>query len=382
MPKRGLRVAQRPKVATDGEIPVGRHIRDIQPYVAVSSLEAMRGEPNRESFKIDWNEATVPPSPAVVRAITDFLSNSHHLNLYPVLNSRNLVGRLAEYHGLSEDQFLVTNGSDDALNTLCSTYLDVDDRVLVVSPTYQHFLVFVQSRGATVEHFYGLDPFQPDIDGLMEKAAQIQPRMIYLANPNNPTGVMYSVDAIKLLLEANPTTLIIVDEAYSEFAGQSARQLLYTYSNLVITRTFSKAFGMAGLRIGYTMADAHVISNLRRLFNPKNVNSLAQVGAIAALEDNEWLAWYLSEVEQSKALITRWFADRDIQCRMTPANFCMVCFDRAPWVVRSLREEGVYVRDRSSMPGLAGFVRYSIGTVTQTQEILRRTGCVLERMRR
>jgi histidinol-phosphate aminotransferase len=382
MPKTGLRVAQRPNLEADGGIPVAQHIRGIQPYVAVSSLEAMRSEPERESFKIDWNEATVPPSPAVSKAITEFLSNSHHLNLYPVLNSQNLIGCLADYHGLSQEQFLVTNGSDDALNTLCSTYLDVDDRVLVVSPTYQHFLVFVQSRGATVEHFYGLDPFQPDIDGLIEKAAQVRPRMIYLANPNNPTGVMYSVDAIKLLLEANPTALVIVDEAYSEFAGQSARQLLYTYSNLVITRTFSKAFGMAGLRIGYTMADAQVISNLRRLFNPKNVNALAQVGAMAALEDTDWLAWYLSEVEQSKALITRWFADRNIECRMTPANFCMVRFERAPWVVRSLREEGVYVRDRSSMPGLAGFVRYSIGTVAQTEEILRRTGSVLERMRR
>ena len=130
------------------------------------------------------------------------------------------------------------------------------------------------------------------------------------------------------------------------------------------------------------MADARVVSNLRRLFNPKNVNALAQVAAIAALDDSDWLSWYLSEVEKSKALITRWFTDRGIECRMTPANFFMVRFERAPWVVRCLREEGVYVRDRSTMQGLSGFVRFSIGTVEQTKKILERTGSVLKRLNR
>ena len=210
--------------------------------------------------------------------------------------------------------------------------------------------MFVQSRGATVEHFYGRDPFQPDIDGLLARAERLRPKIIYLANPNNPTGVLYSVDSLRRLLDAKPAALVIVDEAYSEFSGQSARQLLYTYSNLLITRTFSKAYGLAGLQVGYAMGDARVISNLRRLFNPKNVNALAQVAAIAALEDGAWLKWYLSEVEKSKALITRWFTDRDIECRMTPANFFMARFERAPWVVSYLRDEQVYVRDRSSMP--------------------------------
>ncbi|MBV72082.1 MAG: hypothetical protein CMH52_12210 [Myxococcales bacterium] len=382
MRKSGLRVAKKLNADVVDGISIARHVRAIKPYQAVSSLDAMRSDPERESFKIDWNEATVPPSPAVTKAVMNFLSSSQHLNLYPVLNSTNLIARLAKHHGLPESQFLVTNGSDDALNTICGTYLDEGDQVLMVSPTYQHFLVFVQSRGATVEHFYGRDPFQPDIDGLLQTAARMRPRIIYLANPNNPTGVLYSVDSLRRLLDANPTSLVIVDEAYSEFAGQSARQLLYTYSNLIITRTFSKAYGMAGLRIGYAMADARLITNLRRLFNPKNVNALAQVAAIAALDDSEWLSWYLSEVEKSKALITRWFTERDIECRMTPANFFMVRFERAPWVVRCLREQGVYVRDRSTMPCLNGFVRFSIGTVEQTKKILDRTGVVLQRLNR
>ena len=194
----------------------------------------------------------------------------------------------------------------------------------MASPTYLHFLVFVQARGATVAHHYARDPFATDIKGLIKRAAQTQPRLIYLANPNNPTGVMYSNDELAELLEAQPTSLVVVDEAYSEFAGTSAVELLQSYPNLVISRTFSKAYGMAGLRIGYLMSDERVVEDLRRVFNPKNVNALAQVGAIAALRDQSWLNWYLDEVNGSKALIEDWFSTRDFTYRMTPGNFFMV----------------------------------------------------------
>lgn len=377
MRKSGLQIAENPKGIDVEPIPVARRVMGIKPYVAVSSLDAIEARPGERAFKIDWNEATVPPSPRVTEAITNFLENSQNLNLYPVLNSTNLIEKLAAFHGLSEDMFLVTNGSDDGLNTLCTTFLDDDDTVLVAAPTYQHFLVFVQSRGAKVSRHYAPDPFKPDIAGLLRRAERIRPRMIYLANPNNPTGVIYDNESLAALLKVNPQTLVIVDEAYSEFAGTSAVNLLHTYSNLVVTRTFSKAYGMAGLRIGYAMAAPQRISDLRRVFNPKNVNVLAQVGAMAALDDQDWLEWYLDEVEQSKDLIKEWFDARGVDCIITPGNFFMVRVDQAPWFVRSLQEENVYVRDRSAMRGLAGYVRYSIGTVEQTREILERTGKVL-----
>jgi histidinol-phosphate aminotransferase len=274
----------------------------------------------------------------------------------------------------------VTNGSDDGLNTLCTTYLDDEDCVLVASPTYLHFLVFVQARGATVAHHYARNPFDTDLKGLIKRASQTQPRLIYLANPNNPTGVMYSNEQLSELLEAQPTSLVVVDEAYSEFAEESAVDLLHSYSNLVISRTFSKAYGMAGLRIGYLMSAPRVIEDLRRVFNPKNVNALAQVGAMAALRDQEWLNWYVSEVNASKAIIEDWFASREMEYRMTPGNFFMVKLEHAPWVVRRLQDEGVYIRDRSSIPSLAGYVRFSIGTSEQTIEVLSRFDRVLKSM--
>ena len=351
-------------------IPVARRIQGIKPYATISSRQLIDSHPDRPVFKIDWNEATVPPSQKVVEAITQFMQTPHHLNWYPELNSCGLAGKLAEFHGLDAEQFLITNGSDDGLNTLCTTYLDDEDCVLVASPTYLHFLVFVQARGATVSHHYGRDPFQADLSGLIKRANQTSPRIIYLANPNNPTGVTYSNQQLASLLDAHPNSLLIVDEAYSEFSGQSAVELLQSYSNLVISRTFSKAYGMAGLRIGYLMGDSRVISDLRRVFNPKNVNALAQVAAAAALDDQDWLTWYLDEVNQSKAYIEAWFDSRDMPFRMTPGNFFMVKVDHAPWVVRRLQDEGVYVRDRSGIPSLEGYIRFSIGLRAQTVQVL------------
>lgn len=358
-------------------IPAAHTVRDVKPYQAVSSLEAIQSRPWQVPLKLDWNESTIPPSPKVIEAIHAFLQNAHHLNWYPVLNSTNLIEKLERFHGVGGDQLLITNGSDDALDTICTTYLDPGDVVLVPSPTYTHFLVFAQTRGAQIVPVYGSHPFQSDLEGLLDAVATHRPRLLYLVNPNNPTGVIYTPDEVATLLAACPDTLVIVDEAYSEFAGSSCISLLHTYPNLVITRTFSKAYGIAGLRIGYAMSSPAVIRDLQRVFNPKSVNVLAQIGAMAALDDQDYLNDYLREVRASKDIVEAFFRERGLPCHITPANYFMVCFEQAPWVVKRLQEEGVYVRDRSGMSQLAGYVRFSIGTVEQTHDLLGRIDRVL-----
>ncbi|MSP71890.1 MAG: histidinol-phosphate aminotransferase family protein [Myxococcales bacterium] len=365
--------------AVEAPIAVARTIREVKPYLATSSLEAIHGRPDQVPLKLDWNESTVPPSPKVISAITAFLGQEHHLNWYPVLNSTNLIEKLERFHGLSGDRLLITNGSDDALDTICTTYLDPGDTVLVPSPTYTHFLVFAQKRSANIVPVYGEDAFGPNLEGIIDAAVRLRPRLLYLVNPNNPTGVIYSPDEVSAIAAACPETLVICDEAYSEFAGVSAIGLLEAHPNLIITRTFSKAYGIAGLRIGYAMGAPEVIRDLRRVFNPKSVNVLAQIGAMAALEDQEYLNWYLGEVKASKALIEAYFQRRALDCRITPANYFLVHFDQAPWVVKRLQEEGVYVRDRSGLNQLAGYVRFSIGTTDQTRDLLKRLDQILDR---
>ena len=381
MPHRSLGVAETTPRAP-APVDVARSVRALEPYQAVSSLEHISERPNQTPHKLDWNESTVPPSPRVHQAIAEHLAEPHNLNWYPVLNSANLVARLAAHHGVAGERFLVTNGSDDALATMCQTYLDEGDRVLVASPTYQHFLVFARGRGAEIVEHYAADPFASDVEGLRRRMSRMRPRLLYLVNPNNPTGVIYTPDEVASLLAASPETLVIVDEAYSEFSGVSATCLLDTYSNLAITRTFSKAYGLAGLRVGYLMGHPSVVADLRRLANPKSVNALAQVGAMAALADQDYLRWYLAEVDAAKRLMAKWLSKRKLHFRMTPANYVMVRFDQAPWVVHLLQEAGVYVRDRSHMTQLAGYVRFSVGTVEQTEEVLLRLGIVLDQLSR
>ncbi len=382
MPQTRLRVARDMHRQDAPVIDVAAPVRGIKPYPSVSSLDEIQCRPEQVALKLDWNEATVPPSPKALKAIADFLGGADHLNWYPVLNSVNLVEKLAEFHDLEAERFLVTNGSDDALNTICTTYLNIDDTVLVASPSYTHFLVSAQTRGAQIVHHYNRDPFKNDVEGLVTALTASQPKILYLVNPNNPTGVLYTPAEVARLLEAAPSTLVIVDEAYSEFSGGSCLELLHQYPNLVVTRTFSKAYGMAGLRIGYAVSSPRIVTDLQRVFNPKSVNVLAQVGAIAALDDQEWLDWYVGEVSAAKVLMAEWLEARGMTFQITAANFVMIRFEQAPWVVQVLREEGVYVRDRSSMPQLAGYARFSVGTVEQTHEVLRRLENVLARLGR
>ncbi len=376
----GLRVASpavapRPPVVRPAAL-----VRSIKPYQAVSSLDHIHSRPELVPHKLDWNEATVPPSPKVIEAVQGFLSRAHHLNWYPVLHSTNLAEKLAAFHRVGEDNLLITNGSDQALDTICTTYLSPGDPVLVASPTYQHFLVFAQTRGAEIVHHYGPDPFDADLEGLLAAIQRVQPRLVYLVSPNNPTGVQYTPAQVAAVAEATANGLVIVDEAYSEFSGRTAIGLLHTYPNLVVTRTFSKAYGLAGLRIGYAVAHPVVVGDMRRVFNPKSVNVLAQVGAMAALEDQDWLRWYVDEVREAKRVIGDWAVARGVPMRSTPANFVMLRFERAPWVVRMLQEVGVYVRDRSHIPHLSGWVRFSVGTVDQTHDVLARLDGVLQRL--
>jgi histidinol-phosphate aminotransferase len=376
----GLSVAPHGAPPRSSVIEVADTVRELSPYQAVSSLDHIAARPDQVPLKLDWNEATIPPSPKVIEAITGFLGNTHHLNWYPVLNSTNLIEKLARHWNVAGERLLITNGSDQALDTVCATYLNPGDQVLVPSPTYTHFLVFAQTRGAQIVPFYGADPFQPAFDALLDVVLRLRPKLLYLVNPNNPTGVCYTPEQVAALLAAVPETLVIVDEAYSEFAGFDCIHLLEAYSNLIITRTFSKAYGMAGLRIGYALAAPEVVRDMRRVFNPKSVNVLAQIGAMAALDDQPYLRAYLDEVARSKEVLGEWLAARGLVHHITPANYVMIRFDRAPWVVQTLQEAGVYVRDRSGQQRLENYVRFTIGTVEHTYDLLDRLGAVLDRL--
>lgn len=353
-------------------IDVAPAVRQLTPYEAVTSQAAIEARPDGETtFKLDWNEATIAPSPRVNEAIQAYLAGNRELNWYPQLGSKDLVDELQNYTGLSSEHILATNGSDDALQLICSTFLSEGDEVVAPVPTYNHFLVFAESCGADIKEVQGDNPFSKNLEGVRE-AMSPSTRILYLVSPNNPTGVVIDPEDVEKLCEEYPNTLIILDEAYFEFAQVTGISLVRDYPNLLVTRTFSKAFGLAGLRVGYLSGDPELIEGLSRIYNPKSVNALGQIGAAAALRDLDYLDDFLAEVEASKEILRDFFASRRADAHVTPANFLVV---RVPDIKRTLGEletRGVYVRDRSSYPGLEGCLRMSVGTVEQTHRLIKR----------
>lgn len=354
-------------------IDVAPAVRALTPYEAVTSQSAIEARPDGETtFKLDWNEATIAPSPRVNEAIQAYLSGNRDLNWYPQLGSKDLLGALEGYTGLSSEHLMASNGSDDALQLICNTFLSEGDEVVAPVPTYNHFVVFAQSRGAKITKVQGDSPFDKNLDGIYE-AMSPNTRILYLVSPNNPTGKVLDPEDVEGLCRAYPRTLVILDEAYFEFAQVTGIDLVREYPNLIVTRTFSKAFGLAGLRVGYLAGDPDLVEGLSRIYNPKSVNALGQVGAIAALNDLDYLDAFLAEVEESKEILRDFFASKNAEAYITPANFVVVRVPQITDTLGQLEQRGVYVRDRSSYPGLEGCLRMSVGTVEQTE-------CLLERL--
>lgn len=356
---------------TDSKIAVSRSVASLTPYEAAN--RAGSPDPARASriFKLDWNEATIAPSPRVIDAIQQFMLNDGGLNWYPELGSPRLREKLSGYTGVDADSILVTNGSDEALALICNTYLDAGDKVVVPVPTYNHFVVFAQSRGADIRAVQSANPFTADIDAVRH-AMTSDVRMVYLVSPNNPTGATLDPSDVSAFCNDFPSALVLLDEAYYEFCRTSGIDLIAEHDNLVVTRTFSKAFGLAGLRVGYLAAGPTIIDGLRRIYNSKSVNTLGQVGACAALDDLDYLDAFVDEVDVAKQHVVDFFATRDIETHATRANFVVVRVEDVAKTVELLVGEDVYVRDRSDYPGMSGCLRMTIGTVEQTSRLLER----------
>lgn len=350
---------------------------DLVPYEPVSSLDDIRLYPYEdEPLKLDWNESTVAPSPGVVARIQEFLANQHHLNWYPDLFSHRLSPLIARHNGREEDEVLVTNGSDDALELICKTYLDAGDEVVVPRPTYTHFLVFARAQGGEIVSVTNDDPFANDLDGILGAITE-RTKIIYIVNPNNPTGQIYDERELEIIARKAPHALVVVDEAYYEFCGQTASALVARFPNVIVTRTFSKAYGLAGLRIGYALAAPHIVRDFKKIHNPKGVNVIAQIAAETALADQDHLMNFVAEVDESKRMLVSDFGALGYRCRPTPANYVNVELPDPAGFCDALAAQNVYVRNRDSLPGMKGMVRISVGTPQQTEVFMSRVRVAL-----
>ena len=342
------------------ELPVRRAILDRQTYEAPA--EGREGK-----VRLDFNENTAGCAQSVTRALRKM--SPKQLAMYPEYQRSS--ERLADYFGVQPKQLLLTNGGDDALRVFFDTFVDAGSSILICEPTFPMYRYYAEIAGASVEALqYGPDMEFP-IAAILA-ALRTRPRVLFIANPNNPTGTLSPVAVIETILRAATNTAVVIDEAYAEFSGVTLIPHIARYPQLFVARTFSKAAGLAGLRLGAVLANARSLGYLRRAMPPFPVNYAALVAAEAAIRDRVAIRRYVRGIHRTRA----WFADElqklGIKSFASSANFLLANFGPGgPPLFRALENEGILLRERTRDLG-PGFVRITIGTQAEMKLLLKK----------
>jgi histidinol-phosphate aminotransferase len=293
------------------------------------------------------------------------------LTRYP---EREPVERVVAQHlGLQPNQVLLTNGVDEAIHLLCETYLDEHAEVIIVVPTFGMYEIYAQQTGArviTVQANPARD-FSFPTDGLRAAVTE-HTRLIAVASPNNPTGKSVSREILLQLAREFPQSALLVDEAYYHFHGESliADVRKSSLNNLFVVRTFSKAYGLAGLRIGVICGSPDSMRFVRKVSSPYNVNEVALCCLHAALDDDAFIRDYAAQIRAGRERLQTYLAARGVRFWSSEANFVLLYIgEHRTEFVQQMRTRGILVRDRNSDPGCAGCVRITVGTPPQMDRL-------------
>ncbi len=322
---------------------------------------------DRSGLRLDFNENTGGCSPRVIERLRQL--KPEELACYPV---REPVEReVASFLGLQPEQVLLTNGVDEAIHLLCEAYLEPQDQALIVVPTFAMYQICAAATGARVISIPAEDDFRFPTAKVMAYTTAPKTRLIAIANPNNPTGAVASPEDLLRIARSAPQAAVLVDEAYFEFYGQSLLEYAGQVPNLFIARTFSKAYGMASLRIGVLAGAVEHMQSLRRACSPYNVNGLALACLPAALADQKYVRKYVVEVQLSRGRLEEEFRRLGIPFWPSQANFVLARIGRGhKEFVMGMRARGILVRDRSSDFGCEGCVRITAGWREHTERLL------------
>ncbi len=315
----------------------------------------------RDLLRLDFNENTLDCSPKVREVLANISAGA--LTRYP--EREPVEAMVAEYLGVSAEELVLTNGVDEAIHVLFETFLDAGDELLLPVPTYTMYEVYASATDARVVAIQASDDMQLPFERLL---AAITPKtkIIALANPNSPSGSVATREQVLTIAQSAPHALVLVDEAYFHFFGETVMDQIGAIPNLIVARTFSKAFGLAGLRVGLLAGPVELMRWVRCVLSPYSVNSLALACLPAVLGDREYLDWYVNEVLAGRDEFESALDAAGLRRWPSRANFVLVAIGaKHGEFVRFMRERGVLVRDRSNDPGCDGCVRITIGTREQ-----------------
>jgi histidinol-phosphate aminotransferase len=340
-------------------LPVRRAILDRRTYEAPA--EGRWGK-----IRLDFNENTTGCSDAALTALRRL--SGKELAMYPEYQAPAKI--LAGYFGVKLEELLLSNGGDDALRVFFDTFVEPRSHILICEPTFPMYRYYAEIAGARVEALrYSREMTFPLAAALT--ALQKNPRVFFLANPNNPTGTLVDNAAIEKILKAAPQTAVVLDEAYSDFSGVTVVPWIRQHPNLFIAKTFSKAAGLAGLRLGAVIAQRASLALVRRALPPFPVNAAALAASVAAVKERRTIERYIRETKR----LREWFAGelerREVRVFPSAGNFLLADFGNAgPALFRRLTRNGILIRERSKDLG-PGFARITIGTQKELQALLR-----------
>lgn len=338
----------------------------VRPAILSRQTYEAPAEGRRGKTRLDFNENTTGCSAAARKAIARLTAKE--IATYPeyAVHTREL----ARSFRVAPEELALTNGGDDALRVFFDTFVEPGTHILICEPTFPMYRYYAEIAGARVEALrYGSNMEFPFADALA--ALKKKPRVFFLANPNNPTGTLVSKDVLAKLLRVATHTVVVIDEAYAEFSGETAVPWVRRYPQLFVARTFSKAAGLAALRLGGVIGCRDSLALVRRAMPPYPVNVAAMVAAVAATKERKSIAQYVAGTVRRRSWLTRELQKCGVRVFPSAANFLLADFGPAGSAFfRKLARHNILVRERSKDLG-PGYARITIGTQAEMQKFLR-----------
>ncbi|GAB1448396.1 histidinol-phosphate transaminase [Bacteroidota bacterium] len=355
---------------------INKYLRNLSPYkVASHKVWEVDSEQRNMMLKLDWNEATIPPAPGVKKAIQSLAGDESMYFLYPSTHNNELVSSLAKYAEVAEENVQYFASSDSLHEYLVRMFVMVGDPILILGPTYDNFRLTCEAQGANVLYYEYEKDFTLNYDSLVKSIEELSPSLVYLCNPNNPSGNVLHKEYIVTLLDNFSDTVFVIDEAYYEFYGESMANYVIAYQNLFVTRTFSKAFALANFRAGYLISHANNINQINKIRNPKNISTFTQTAIIEVLKDIDYMQKFVEEVKLAREEFSVFLESQDFIKAVYPSqgNFILVeltDFDLKVKLFKYLADQNIFVRNLLHSKHLLNTLRITIGTREQMKLVM------------
>lgn len=317
-------------------------------------------------IKIDSNENNYGPSPKVIEALKNI--DFHNISFYPFYGE--LSQKIADYQGFNIDNIKVTNGADEAIQAIVQTYLEQDEALLTLDASFDMPIIYSQIQGGKIIKVPFKNKWEFPIDEFLAELDNNKIKIVYLATPNNPTGNIIEEETLQRILEKAKDKVVIIDETYANYADISYKKYVNSFDNVFITKSFSKDFALAGMRLGYIISNEENIKNLKKVVSPFSVNAFAMKAGIAALSDIEYFEHIKSEIKESKNELKEFFEQLGAIVYNSYANFLLVDFkQKAEFIYNKLKKENISVKLYKKGSLLENHLRITIPTKTGVEKI-------------